>query len=396
LRLTRGIAAFGSVALIAVVAATVPHPAVAAQPSAPQQLRGEQCTATEPVGGEPSALCVGFRPADRAATARLFRMDAAHGATTQAAAPSAAASIWQPDPNPGDVPEFCNIDATRVTMCQAGTVWGNIINTRTGAIVGRADVNVLFWAALSNKSLKWKLETKAVVAVAAGAAATGTILGSGKCSGACTVAASPATPLPLRVGDFMRGSWDITSTTPGAVPVTSGQSIQFTFAAPAVSGTGNASTPNVGKVRCDNSATIGRIAPGCVYPDVDPVFILSGSAVPASPEHAAFVKVALASGKPGAPSGAPLRRLADDAAKKANRDRACKDFVPRPSPPGTPPLQKDSCDEFPFAGTYEGGANTLTEHVPLGDNTNGGNKYATFIRDHRLWDKDEFFIQVVA
>jgi len=48
-----------------------------------------------------------------------------------------------------------------------------------------------------------------------------------------------------------------------------------------------------------------------------------------------------------------------------------------------------------FAGTYEGGGNSLTEHVPLGDNTNGGNKYATFIRDYRLWDKDEFFIQVV-
>jgi hypothetical protein len=133
-----------------------------------------------------------------------------------------------------------------------------------------------------------------------------------------------------------------------------------------------------------------------VYPDVDPVFILSGSARPVSPKHAAFVKAALAAGKPGAPGGVPLHREANAAKKDANRAEACRGFVKRPSPPGTPPLEQDSCDEFPFAGTKEGGANTLTEHVPLGDNQNGGNKYQQFIMQNRVWDNDEFFILVVA
>jgi hypothetical protein len=280
-------------------------------------------------------------------------------------------------------------------MCAAGTVWGNILDTN-GRIVGRADVDVLFGAALSNKSLSWRVTVKAVVSSATGVAALGTINAVTRCSGGCTVSAGAATPLPLRVGNFMRGFWDVTSTTPGTTPVVSTQSVLFTFAAPTVAGIGQAQTPAIGTVRCDNSTTIGSIGAGCVYPAVNPVFLLNGAAAPASPVHAAFVKAALAAGKPGNPGGVPLTRLFNPAQADANRAAACRTFVPNPSPPGTPANLKDSCDEFPFAKTFEGGANSATGHVPLIDNTNGGNKYATFIKENRLFEGEKFFIVVIG
>jgi hypothetical protein len=279
-------------------------------------------------------------------------------------------------------------------MCQAGTVWANLISGKTGQIVGHADVNVIFWASLSNKTLTWQVGGKAVVKDATGEALAATITGNAMCSGGCTVAPSPSAPLPLRVGEFMRGSWDITSLAPTAAPVTSGQFLQFTIASP-LAIPGLALTSDIGVVRCDNGATLGPVGPGCVYSDVAPVFVLSGSAPPASPQHAAFVQSALAAGKPGSPTGTPLTRLADDAQKKANRTLACKNFVANPSPPNTPPALKDSCDEFPYAGTYEGGANTVTAHVPAGDNSNGGTKYSAFIMNYRVRDKDKFFITVL-
>jgi hypothetical protein len=108
------------------------------------------------------------------------------------------------------------------------------------------------------------------------------------------------------------------------------------------------------------------------------------------------VRSALAAGKPGNPGGVPLTRLFDPVRSKANRDAACKNFVANPSPPGTPANLQDSCDEFPFAKTFEGGANSAVGHVPLIDNTNGGNKYATFIRENRLLEGEKFFIVVLG
>ena len=97
------------------------------------------------------------------------------------------------------------------------------------------------------------------------------------------------------------------------------------------------------------------------YPAVNPVFLLNGAATPASPLHAAFVKSALAAVSRAAPGGVPLTRLYDPVRAVANWNAACKNFVANPSPPGTPADLRDSCDEFPFAKTFEGGANSAVD-----------------------------------
>ncbi len=53
----------------------------------------------------------------------------------------------------------------------------------------------------------------------------------------------------------------------------------------------------------------------------------------------------------------PLRRLADSAAAEANRKRVCEEGATRPFTRRPDVVVNDSCDEYPFAATHEGGRN---------------------------------------
>lgn len=101
---------------------------------------------------------------------------------------------------------------------------------------------------------------------------------------------------------------------------------------------------NAAEVRCDNE--LGDRGPGCVIPFATPTMTWDASVFP---EYASHVAAAVNSGLPGANLGAssvPLHRLTDPALRDANRNKACPQSLPRPT--------GKSCDEYPFASTYEG------------------------------------------
>lgn len=60
-------------------------------------------------------------------------------------------------------------------------------------------------------------------------------------------------------------------------------------------------------------------------------------------------------------------------------------------------MPEDSCDEYPYASTYEGGTSgkVTVAHVSATDNSNGGNKLISFYKNNRILDGDSFFVQVV-
>lgn len=103
---------------------------------------------------------------------------------------------------------------------------------------------------------------------------------------------------------------------------------------------------NVYPARCDN-AVPGR-AVGCVVPSYIPLQAFSRSG--AYPEFAYHVQEAQRSGLRGSSRSSPLTRTTDQARISANRDIACPQSPLLPRPPGK------SCDEYPFASTYEGAA----------------------------------------
>jgi hypothetical protein len=148
------------------------------------------------------------------------------------------------------------------------------------------------------------------------------------------------------------------------------------------------SNNRLGPVRCDTGKglRLGRVGPGCVFPDFTPTLVLNEQDPPA-PRHAEFVADAQSKldglGNPS--SDRPLHRQADKEARDDNRSAACKDFVP--NGPG------DSCDEYPYAATRESGPGvSQVGHVPRDDNSNAGVQFSSFIRSIRLHDGDAFYV----
>lgn len=180
-----------------------------------------------------------------------------------------------------------------------------------------------------------------------------------------------------------------------------------------------ASWSSPAQIRCDNQVGSN---PGCVYPTVRADLVLPASQYGAAAITYLWAQVNLPDGWG---QTTPLRRLASTATADSNRRNTCEDgtFVPLPNA-----VQDDSCDEFPFAGTYEGGTNgglcadiapilengqwqiyqanpskpvTLQEpcvrgHVPLPQNSAAGGKYGSFVQTDRVLDTERFNVVVTA
>jgi hypothetical protein len=309
---------------------------------------------------------------------------------------------------------------TRTSMCITGTqIHYEVLDVETGEVLGTADFLVSQSMQLETTSLTWT-ENAYIEAVDVSAAAVGVEVGlTASCSSACAASSSLSTPEPILTGETLPaeitytdapGGQDTTSATytletvqPGTIPIE-----------PIVSWPGPSDYP----IRCDT--LVGR-SPGCVIPAVTPTFFVSVAQSGASAIMIAFAQAYLPDSWGNAQ---PLRRLADDALASTNRGIICAGFVPDPTVPGG-----DSCDEFPFAKTWESGAMlgqtgadcaeikpyiddvtgtwyiqlvnnvTYTErcvrgHVTLADNTDVGGDLGRFTQQERLLDLDPYWLTV--
>ncbi|HUR06189.1 MAG TPA: hypothetical protein VM347_26820 [Nonomuraea sp.] len=141
--------------------------------------------------------------------------------------------------------------------------------------------------------------------------------------------------------------------------------------------TGPYSSPDI---RCDRILS----GAGCVIPTFFPT--LSG--LTEYPQVRAHIKLAQASGLPGAPGTTPLHRLADEAKAALNRGVACPDSLPRPT--------GYTCDEYPMARTWEGawtsGGAFSRAMVPKEENEGAGGKFGALVRYQRLLNRDGFWV----
>ncbi|MER7468636.1 hypothetical protein [Streptomyces sp. NPDC097981] len=127
----------------------------------------------------------------------------------------------------------------------------------------------------------------------------------------------------------------------------------------------------------------------------------------------------------GAPDN-PLRRNKSEAQAEANRYRTCEEGSSIPFYPQDD-IPTDSCDEYPFAGTFEGGRDggscaeilpkfeggtwkiyyflgrkptgyepCVRGHVPLKQNTDAGGEYGRFVQDERVLDAEQFTLSTAG
>jgi hypothetical protein len=176
-------------------------------------------------------------------------------------------------------------------------------------------------------------------------------------------------------------------------------------------------------IRCDSALTDSSTSVGCALPSITPELDLPSSTYGAAAATYSWAQWNLPDGW-GLYSGKPLTRALDG---DARRERTCGNsssvsFVKKPADI----VEDDSCDEFPFASTWQGGTDgglcaeivplfedgewniyeadparpvTYTEpcvrgHVPNPVNKLAGTAYSNLIQNQRLIDKDPFHVSV--
>jgi hypothetical protein len=142
--------------------------------------------------------------------------------------------------------------------------------------------------------------------------------------------------------------------------------------------------------RCDDMLK-GQAA-GCVLPAYPPTL----TTMAALPDIAANIKKIQTEGpghygRPGSPN--PLHRLMNPAKQHKNQQAVCARRITGPPPPGK------SCDEYPFASTYEGGTKLSKPDrgwawVPTGQQNKQGPRIKNFYYQNRILDMDDFYVKV--
>jgi len=170
-----------------------------------------------------------------------------------------------------------------------------------------------------------------------------TLSGTGACSGSCVT----QTPASIADGPIVLGQWQEASGGYGPTDTTTG-SVYYLSTNSTLSATLNGVTSSTSgldfSVRCDNASGGSSPKPGCAIWFVPGVVQYSRTKLPTFTTH---VSQALTSGLHGGNIYDPVHRTTDATRIAANRSAACG------NPPSVPSF---SCDEYPFASTYEGAA----------------------------------------
>lgn len=255
------------------------------------------------------------------------------------------------------LPEACLTNPTGFTYgtrewtCHVVPVTATVICIVNGTpnVIGTAQLLLMDYSYVSSSLTTWAHQMQVRMISATGVATASEIIvgtfnapggyGFG-CYSPCNLVNASVAPQPISVGATasFEAYYEL-SPVPGQ-RLTS--STWYNFAVRVPQGLTTWHGFDMPHVRCD-----AELSPaGCVFSFAIPNmwYSMTGS----YSEFASHVQQAQASGLPGAERIRPLHRLRDPALIRANRAVACPAHYDRP--PG------NSCDEYPFASTYEGAA----------------------------------------
>lgn len=333
---------------------------------------------------------------------------------------------FAPTPNPSSLCTSTNEwRYNRLAFCiVAYKVRINTIRTDNGAIVGNADWTIMHSSGLDAYGTTWTNPSSWEITFKWGQAADILTKADSRCSGCTGMSyANPVGPgITIGLNQTVRGQNNLSD---NPAPGTVNPNIDV-YWQDFISCSGCATPALLNyrfplKVRCDNVSGINGAA-GCVVPTFTPQLALTGwSTGNTSTAFVNFMQYWNVDHWGRYPDGAPLTRLHDDAQANANRAAMCAGFQPL--------FSGDSCDEFPFAKTYqsgnmlglgpsqcsnirpeygggtswtfwdEGGNYSTSQrcgigHVVGADNFANGGAYGRLTQANRLLDRDPFWVGV--
>ncbi len=316
-------------------------------------------------------------------------------------------------------PQFCAQTLNywewyRTEACEFGQGVVTVTDTSTGALVGELFYNLIGFTYTEYNTSDWAHQIQIEEDSNSWGLVNGsTVEGAATCTGNCTTISNSFPPQTTAPSTVDAGQAIFVSTMVGV-----GQkgyaytTFYWYFTNPQWAGPSTITNDEFSPIaRCDNVLT-GYPA-GCAFYSNTPtmVYALAGP----YPTLARHIQAAQQSGLPGAPGTNPLYRTQDTNLINANRNTACPTSLPRPT--------GFSCDEYPFATTYEGAFIETSDYdagprtwpwcqVTLGapnstgpfgysvcminasDNSNGGNALGLFYYYNRVIDDDTFYVSI--
>ncbi|MEU9263432.1 hypothetical protein AB0932_35580 [Streptomyces sp. NPDC006682] len=321
--------------------------------------------------------------------------------------------------------------ALRLSQCQIDPDVRYTLRDKDGTIVATALFAIAQQMDLSATSLEWTETDQLVMLEASPKLPALTATWTTKCAATC----SPATTAvfskqPVKVGQLLKKTYKVAD-----VPTKKYDflDVDYTLNFDAAGAT-EITPPSTwdAEVRCDDQLSVGNTS-GCVVPWFTPTLNISRAQYGSSADMINWAQINLSGHWGLRSSGKPLHRLQSASEQKKNRQAICGTgkFTPDPA------VEQDSCDEFPFAGTYESGALNGVDHgnacaqvtsvrknstgdlpfdwqnvTPIGTvtgnekcvrghipgplNSYAGGAYGNFVQTARLADNDGFWLKVTS
>lgn len=266
--------------------------------------------------------------------------------------------------------------ATRLDWCTAfGTVQTVLMNEKP---IGTATVDQVDYASWKVSSRRWNDAVQVFTEVDS----TGELIGEpvgvtavSTCRAGCRITSGHTFTLVVPETPAV-ATEKVGVTSPGTATVTSRLKTTWAYTAMEIPAVPTLDSTTVG-VRCDSQPGY-RYPAGCANPSFTPTYVLSSARYPSI---AKFDKAQLA-------RHPRLRTLTRATPQQtgANRKAACKGFKPR--------NRNDSCDEYPYASTVQGGHGAAQEHVNKRENKAQGGNLVGFYNANRLHYGEKFHIEV--
>lgn len=380
----------------AVLASGTTTPGTATPPQAPKiplrsvgrigpgDLATTALTKTRPVTASPGENCEPTRAGSRERRAGAVQACVTTSAKPKtAAAPAAFATAAAGDSGNCSIVTPGTWQFTRLGYCVTGITVQYTLRDANGKQVGTGTLDVTTNATLPATGTTWKEQVRVTMTRGTGLV---TALNT-KLRATCSAGCKTTTSMPWygKKGDlieskFASGTVAYASTPAAGTKTEFTTSYQLYVTSPGAEPTDpNASWSNPEKIRCDDDT--GTPGPGCVVPSVMPVIKMSaqqnqpGSAASNAGAAAAAYQWAQNNLADGWGRGKPLTRAKNGIGERTAR--TCGSGGSKPFQTRTDLVTDDSCAEFPFAATHEGGTDggLCAEIVP--DYTAAGWKILT-------------------
>jgi Deoxyribonuclease NucA/NucB len=289
---------------------------------------------------------------------------------------------------------------SRYGSCYVNYISVAVVQVPSGVVLGEGQLLFVSWAELHKTSQTWKFHVFVNLFEAHGVVRTDELIRvDARCSSACKISSDTGPELhqSLYPDVPLQGDWTVKLPKPAVKPVSVSQDVELTLNNRQAPGSSSVEYPGfTGFQRCETSKLFGKQKGGCVYTDYWPTFKLS-TLDEKNGKSATFI---LQSQQNLADhwganykelTGPPLQRLTDKKKKAANRTASCKGFLKK--------NETDSCDEYPFASTYQGAAlvgpeRTAAGHVPEDQNKHAGALLSSFYAKNRMLDGDFFWVGI--